>query len=349
MHVRPGMLILAAAVFLFCGLLPNGFSPGGVFVSEAHAQSRLRSLIDRLRGTAMPDGIVKSNGRVEATQVDVAAKYAGRLAEMKVREGDEVTAGQVIGRLSSPETEAQLRSAQAQVLVAKQSLAEAEALIAQRVSDLQLANIDLDRGKQLSARGVLAKQVLDQRIAAVASAEAALKAAAAQRDSAQFAIRTAEAEVDRIEAILVDLVLVAPRSGRVQYLLLREGEVVSAGARILTILDLTDVYMTIFLPAAQAGLLALGDEARVIFDPAPQYVVPATISFVSADAQFTPKSVETADEREKLMFRVRLQIDPAVLEAYHRQVKTGVRGMGFVRTDPTRTWPNDLVVKLPAR
>jgi len=76
-------------------------------------------------------------------------------------------------------------------------------------------------------------------------------------------------------------------------------------------------------------------------------VVPARVSFVAADAQFTPKSVETADERAKLMFRIKLQIDPKLLGEYHKQVKTGVRGMGFVRTSSAVAWPNDLTVKLP--
>ena len=139
----------------------------------------------------------------------------------------------------------------------------------------------------------------------------------------------------------------SPRSGRVQYLIHRAGEVVDAGTRILTILDLNDVYMTIYLPAAQAGKLAIGDEARMILDPFPQYVVPATVSFVATEAQFTPKSVETAEEREKLIFRVKLQVDPKVLGKYHTEVKTGVRGLGFVRTDSNVPWPDDLVVKLP--
>lgn len=79
----------------------------------------------------------------------------------------------------------------------------------------------------------------------------------------------------------------------------------------------------------------------------PQYVIPATISFVAADAQFTPKSVETADEREKLVFRAKLQLDRDLLARYHRQVKTGVRGLGFVRTSPKARWPDSLAVKLP--
>ena len=95
-----------------------------------------------------------------------------------------------------------------------------------------------------------------------------------------------------------------------QYQLARAGEVVAAGAPIVTILDLTDVYMTIFLPAADAGKLSVGDEARIVLDPVPDYVVPAKVSFVAADAQFTPKTVETKDERAKLMFRIKLKIDP---------------------------------------
>ena len=315
--------------------------------APAQAQSRIKEFLQRLRSGALPAGIAKSNGRIEATQIDVAAKYAGRLSQVLVNEGDDVTAGQVVAKISSPEYEAQLRGAQSQVLKAKQSLAEANALIVQRKSEITLAQAELERGQQLVDKGYLTRQTFDQRVAKADTAKAALVAAEAQREQAAFAIKSAEAEVDRIEAVLVDMTLVAPRSGRVQYQLARAGEVVGAGARILTLLDLSDVYMTIYLPAAQAGLLALGDEARITVDPLPNYVIPANVSFVAADAQFTPKSVETADEREKLMFRVKLQIDPRVLKKYHRQAKTGVRGMGFVRTSASIQWPEDLSVKLP--
>jgi HlyD family secretion protein len=346
--------LIAIAILTF-GTFPDSISSDVPQVSTAHAESKLDALIDpkirewldRLHKGAMPEGIAKTNGRIEATQIDVSAKYAGRLASVNVNEGDEVTAGQEVARISSPETEAQLRSAQAQELTAKQNLAEAEALIAERKSDLEFANNDVERGKPLVEKGYMTKQVFDQRVTKAEVAEAALHAAEAQREAAQSQITNAQAEVERIEAILVDLTLVSPRSGRVQYLIHRAGEVVDAGTRILTILDLNDVYMTIYLPAAQAGKLAIGDEARMILDPFPQYVVPATVSFVATDAQFTPKSVETAEEREKLIFRVKLQVDPKVLGKYHTEVKTGVRGMGFVRTDTAVSWPEDLAVKLP--
>jgi HlyD family secretion protein len=311
------------------------------------AKAAVETLINRLRGRDMPEGIVKTNGRLEATQVDVSAKYPGRLVKLTVNEGDEVTAGQVVGNISSPETEAQLRGAQAQVLRAKQALAEANALIVQRKSDLDFAGPDYERARQLAERGNISQQVVDQRRNRLEAAQAAYVAASAQRDQAESSIKAAEAEVERLQSILVDLVLVSPRSGRVQYRLARAGEVVAAGQRILTILDLNDVYMTIYLPADQAGKLALGSDARTILDPLPQYVLPNTISFVATEAQFTPKSVETAEERQKLMFRVKLQADPQVLAKYHSYVKTGVRGLGFVRSDPKVAWPAELTVKLP--
>ena len=351
-----GSALICAALLVVSSAL--GISDDGLLIVRAHAQAKppepiekakkaVETLINRLRGRDMPEGIVKTNGRIEATQVDVSAKYPGRLATLTVDEGDEVTAGQQVATISSPETEAQLRSAQAQVLKTRQAKAEAIALIAQRDSELTFSRTDYERGKTLLQKGDIAQQVVDQRRNRFEAAEAGYVAANAQRDQAESSIKSAEAEVERLQSILVDLVLVSPRSGRVQYRLARAGEVVSAGQRILTVLDLNDVYMTIYLPAEQAGRLTIGDQARTILDPIPQYVLPNTISFVATEAQFTPKSVETTEEREKLMFRVKLQADPKVLDQYHKSVKTGVRGLAFVRTDPKIGWPAELEVKLP--
>ncbi|HXX04175.1 MAG TPA: efflux RND transporter periplasmic adaptor subunit [Xanthobacteraceae bacterium] len=312
----------------------------------AQAKSK-PSLFDRLLGRTMPAGIVKTNGRLEATQVDVAAKYPGRLIDISVEEGSEVKAGQVVGRVSSPEYEAQLRAAQSNVDRAKQALAEADSLIDQRKAVLAAAKTDFERGQELIKTQIITQQTFDQRQRNYESAQASVVGGQAQREQADAAIKSAQAEVERIESILHDLVLLSPRTGRVQYLLARNGEVVAAGGKVMTILDLQDVYMTIFLPAADAGKLEIGSEARIILDPAPEYVVPAKVSFVAADAQFTPKTVETKEEREKLMFRAKLQLDAEVLKQYSRRVKTGVRGIGVVRTNPATPWPADLQVKLP--
>ncbi len=343
-RVQPVALITVS--LLAAGLLFLSRSPVP-FVQTAQAQSGVHAMIERLFGRGLPAGIVKSNGRIEATQVDIAPKYTGRLSEVSVEEGDTVTAGQVVAQISAPEYEAQLRGAQSEVLRAQQAKVEAEALIAQRNSDVQLAAVELQRTQELVKNGHATIQSLDQRRSTHTAAIASLRAAVAQREQADFAIRTAEAEVERLKSVLADLVLHAPRAGRVQYKLRRAGEVVTAGTPVLTILDLRDVYMTVFLPAAAAGRLKLRDEARVVLDPVPQYVIPATVSFVAPEAQFTPKTVETREEREKLVFRVKLRIDPDVLKTHEGVVKAGVRGMGFVRTNTTVQWPNNLQVKLP--
>jgi HlyD family secretion protein len=354
--------LLAVAILGFAFAGGRGRS-NGYFVSAARAQSsnqedigkvqekirrdidNLNKSIKRWRGD-MPEGIAKTNGRIEATEIDVASKYAGRLISVMVDEGDEVKQGQVVARIDSPEYQAQLRTAQANVQVAQSTVASAEAKIAQAQADLNFAKADLERGKQLVADGYLSKQTYDQRVDKFNTDTAAVQAAEMQRDAAKSTVSAAEQEVERINSIITDLTLHSPGDGRVQYRIHRSGEVVNAGERILQILDLKDVYMTIYLPAAQAGRLTIGDEARLILDPYPDSVIPASVSFVATEAQFTPKTVETADEREKLIFRVKLQLDPKVLTKYYSEVKTGIRGMGFVRTDPAISWPPNLAVKL---
>jgi biotin carboxyl carrier protein len=153
--------------------------------------------------------------------------------------------------------------------------------------------------------------------------------------------------IARVSSPEIEVTLVSPKNGEVQYVLAAAGETVAAGEPIVTIVDLTDVYVTIFLPAADAGKLGIGDEARVVLDAAPDYVIPAAVSFIASDSRISPKSIETKDERTKQMFRVDLRIDPQVLKTYYGKVETGLRGAGFVRTKPDVKWPTELQVKLP--
>jgi HlyD family secretion protein len=105
--------------------------------------------------------------------------------------------------------------------------------------------------------------------------------------------------------------------------------------------------MSVFLPTSQAGTQALGAEARLALDAAPGFVSPAPVSFVAAEAQFTPKVVETANEREKLMYRVKLRIPATLLDQYQDYVKAGYTGDAYLRLDPARDWPPDLEIRLP--
>lgn len=318
------------------------------------------------------DDFVVGNGRIEATEVDVATKLPGRVEEILVREGDFVSAGQVLARMQIDTLEAQLEearaghqeaihavaAARAQISLRESDVAAMEAVVLQRQAELQAASQRQARTEVLARDGSISRQQLDDDRARTRSAEAAVAAARAQVLAAQAAVDAARAQqtgaesrvtamqatINRIEADLADSDLKAPRDGRVQVRVAQPGEVLGAGGRVLNLLDLADVYMTFFVPETVAGRLALGSEARLVLDTAPDQPVPARVSFVASQAQFTPKTVETASERQKLMFRVRAQIPPALLEHYLDQVKTGVPGVAWLKLDPNASWPAELAV-----
>lgn len=299
------------------------------------------------RPDALPEGLFQTNGRLEAEQVEVATKTAGRLAEVLVKEGDLVQAGDLLVRMDNQQLLAKKREAQAQIDAAGLAREEAEAGVAQRESLLKLATQDLKRTQTMFSKKVAPQDKLDQAQAQYESAEAALRLAKATAKRAQASIDAANAALAELQTLLDDTDIHAPRAGRVQYVLAQPGEVLAAGGRVVTLLDITDVYMTVFLPASVAGKLTLNDDAKLVLDPIPEYVVPARVSFVATDAQFTPKSVETSEERNNLMFRAKLSIDPALLKRYAEQVKTGVRGVAYVRTSDITPWGDALSKPLP--
>ncbi|MGI9382520.1 MAG: HlyD family secretion protein, partial [Methyloligellaceae bacterium] len=228
-----------------------------------------------------------------------------------------------------------------------EQLRRATAEVTQKQSELAYANQELNRALRLRAQGHVSVERVEQRQTQKDSASAALRSAEARIAEARATIEAAVARVERLKADLREYELKAPRAGRVQYRLAEPGEVLAAGGKVLALLDLTDVHMTIFLPTKEAGRLALGSEARIVLDAASDYVIPAKVSFVAAEAQFTPKYVETASEREKLMFRVKVQVPRDVLEKYAPLVKTGIPGVAYVKTASSARWPEHLGVKLP--
>ena len=270
------------------------------------------------KAARVPAGFATANGRIEVERVDIAAKLPGRVAEVRVREGDFVRKDAIIAQLDASELRAQLAAAKASVERAIAIIGRAEAEVAIREAEHNLSEVEMRRARDLEQRSAGTKAELDRRTAQhLVSAAQILGARAAVAD-AKAGKDVAEAQVAQIKATLEDTVLRTPVSGRVEYKLVQPGEVIAAGGRVVTILDLSDVFMTIFLPTSAAGRIAIEAEARIVLDAAPSYVFPATVSFVAAEAQFTPKTVETANEREKLMYRVKLAIDPKLLETYPR-------------------------------
>ena len=114
----------------------------------------------------------------------------------------------------------------------------------------------------------------------------------------------------------------------------------------MTLVNLQDVYMEIYLPSEQAASLKSGAEARITVDFAPGRAAPAYVSFVSPEAQFTPKQVETKSERDKLMFRVKIQVPQELISSHIDRVKTGIRGVGYVKLKDSAVWPSWLQNRL---
>lgn len=327
-------------------------------------------------GDSLPEGFASANGRLEAVEIDIAAKAAGRLEDVLVREGELVTAGEPLAKMDTAvlfaqqrEAEANLQRAEiavetAQHLVRQQEAQRraAEATVAQRNAELASTQKSFDRAKTLVARETAPVERLDNATAALDGAHAAVAAAQAQLAAAEAGVSHAKSQVvaaragidaakatqERIEADIEDATLRSPRDGRVQYLVAQPAEVVAAGGVVLNMVDLTDVYMSFFLTTTDAGRVALGSDVHIVLDAASQYVIPATVSYVADVAQFTPKSVETAEERAKLMFRIKAAIPAALLEKYITYVKTGLPGMAYVQLDPAAEWPEHLVVRLPS-
>jgi len=302
---------------------------------------------DYLQAPGLLEGIASGNGRIEATEYDIATKRAARVDAVLVQEGDRVEAGQVLARMDTEDLEAQLREAQAGLREAREAKEYALAIVAQRESELSYAKAELSRSLQLVKKRHVSKEKVDQDRTAKLIAEAALQAVHINVRRAEAVVGAAVARTERLTTDVEDSALKAPISGRVLYRLAEPGEVLGAGGKALTVLDLTDVYMTVFLPTGQAGRVRVGSEARIVLDAVPEYRIPAEVSFVAASAQFTPKAVETRSEREKLMFRVKVRIDPALLREHIDKVKTGLPGAAYLRLGDDLDWPEGLTVRLP--
>lgn len=289
----------------------------------------------RQTANAVPQGFVMANGRLEAQEIDIAAKYSGRLVEVTIQEGDDVAAGAVIARLDSDELNAAIAHAEAQLQAARHEQEAAAHSVTERESQLTFTSQELERTKFLSERGYATGELLDKRRSDRQAAEAAHNLAVSQLRRSENAVKAADAEIRRLRAQLDQTVLKAPRNARVLYRLAVPGEVLAAGGKVATLVDLADMRMTVFLAGPDAGAVAIGDESRIVLDALPGRPIPARVTFVSPTAQFTPKTVETQDERTKLVFRIKAN----VVDPRGAPLKSGMPGVAYFRLDGHKEWP----------
>lgn len=293
----------------------------------------------------LPAGISMGNGRIEADEVDIDTKFAGRVAELLVDIGDKVTPGQVLARMDTDDLQQSLSKSEAQIKQAQRAVDEAQANLVQQQTQKTLAEQEMDRARTLLKNGWTTQEIADQRQQQLDGAIAGLNAANARVLVSRHALEAAEHDAGFYRVEIADNTLVAPKPGRIQYRLANIGEVLPVGGKVFTMLDLSYVYIDVYLPTLEAGKVKVSADARIVLDAYPDHPIPAKVSFVASQAQFTPKTVETQTERDRLMFRIRLRIDQDRLIAHADAVRSGLPGVAYVRWDPATKWPDNLLGK----
>lgn len=292
-----------------------------------------------------PEGLTRSNGRLQLERVDVAGLFAGRVENVFVREGDKVQKDADLVTLSSDQYDSQLDAAIAQRTQAEKGVSQATAEIKAHQEQLRLAEIELNNASALRRDNLISTTELNKRTIAVSAQEAAVEAAEAARERAEATVLQAEAQIKASQANTRDLIIKAPIDGTIEYRFAQPGNVIAAGHPVVSILDPSDTRMYLYLPTETISQISVGEEGRILLD-GQDYVWPATISFISSQAQFTPKTVETSEERQKLMYRVELRIPSDTAIAYQNYLKSGLTGIAYVKTSAEQ-WPKELETKLP--
>jgi HlyD family secretion protein len=288
----------------------------------------------------LPEGIASGNGRLEAKLVDLAAREPLKVKEVLVEEGAFVTPGQVVAQLDTITLEAELAAAKASVAAAQERLAVAEASMSKHEHEIKLAETEEDRSRKMLEEQASSQREVDVREMRVGTTKASLAESQAALQSGKQQIRVALANAATIQTRIDEATLKSPVTGRVLYRLAEPGEVLPAGGKVVTLVNLQDMYMEIFLPSEQAARVRIGSEGRITVDYDPEHAIDGHVSFVSPQTQFTPKQVETKSEREKLMFRVKIQLPKEIDRENLERIKTGVRGIGYVKLEQSTPWPS---------
>ncbi|MGC6405357.1 HlyD family secretion protein [Bisgaard Taxon 45] len=293
-----------------------------------------------------PTNIVSSNGRLEFLRLDIASLYAGRIEQVWVKEGDYVNQDQLLVTLVSDTIKAQVDTAVARKQQARQAVKRIQAQFKAQQQQVNTAQLDVNNAQKLRKNQLISITEFEKRLALRDAATANLEALDMAVQEAQSTVAQAEAQLQQAQSILTDLQIKAPQAGRVVYKLVEPGNVIAAGQKTISLLDINDATMSLFFPAPIVNQIPLHSEARLVFDGL-EAVFPATISYVASDAQFTPKFVETTTEREKLMFKVKLQIPSEIAQKYANYLKGGMTGKGYIRLSPSTEWPAELQLHLP--
>jgi membrane fusion protein YbhG len=290
----------------------------------------LATYLWRRHGAYDPNGAFALSGNVDVHQVELAFRVSGRISALEVQEGDKVSAGQVLARLDPVPFQTDVDSARADLAQAQAQLdktrrgfrveevAQARATLAQRAADLENARVTLRRQEQLVAAGLVTHQQIDDAQARVHMSEAALAAAREQLTLEQRGSRVediqaqeamaaaAEARLAKAQTALADATLLAPSGGIISVRARELGAIVQAGQTVYTLTLNDPVWIRAYVPQPRLGRIKPGMHVAVTIDSMPGKRYDGTVGFISPEAEFTPKTVQTEQVRDDLVYRIRV-------------------------------------------
>jgi HlyD family secretion protein len=277
--------------------------------------------------------VITASGTIEAIEVNVASKVAGQILALAVEEGSRVKPGDVLATIDHATADIQLRQAEAGVALAraqlvllqngarKEDIEQADAALRQAEANLKVAVDDAKRMRELLKSGSVTTKPRDDAEARLTVAEAQRKGAEEalnkvrrlarpeEIDAAEARLAQAQAAADLLAKSIADCTIVAPAGGIITHKAVEAGELVTPGATVVTLSELDSVYVMIYLAEKEIGRVRLGDQADVAIDAFPGRAFPGRITYISPEAEFTPKNVQTKEDRVKLVFGVKVEIE----------------------------------------
>lgn len=283
------------------------------------------------------DGAIQASGTVEAREADLGFQMAGRIQWIGPEDGDALDAGAEVAGLDVSELQARKRAAEAGLAAARavleemtagfrpEEIAEGRAGLRAAEEKLAYARRELARAQRLHEGGAISREALDKAETGAEVAEAAAEQARErvrlleqgprqERIAAQRAqVAQAEAAVAQVDAALANARIVVPFDGVVTIKHREPGETIQPGAPVLTLMDLEDRWVRIYVREDRIGQVQLGQEATITSDTYPERTYRGNVIFIADEAEFTPRNVQTTEERVKLVYAVKVRIteDPS--------------------------------------
>lgn len=249
------------------------------------------------------------SGTIEGTVAEVTTKIAGQILKIHADEGQRVTADQLLVELSHDELDKQLDQVNAAIETAGAMIDAAKDQQKLALAQQKNAKAEYQRAKKLFQSGSISKRTLDAATTARDSIDAQVEAAGSQIKAAQAQQKQAQAQAGFVKSQIANATLFAPIDGIVLTKNLEAGENAFPGSSILTLADDRNLWVKVYITGAMLGRVKIGLKAKVFIDTFPDKNFPGQVTYVSPVAEFTPKNVQTQEERVRLVYGVKVKVD----------------------------------------